>query len=72
VREQLRQIEKRLETLEQHYANLKGVTKEIDEIRASPEIGAIPMVVTGTHEPYLVALSILVACFASYTALDLS
>jgi NO-binding membrane sensor protein with MHYT domain/two-component sensor histidine kinase len=30
------------------------------------------MVVTGTHEPYLVALSILVACFASYTALDLS
>jgi NO-binding membrane sensor protein with MHYT domain len=30
------------------------------------------MAVTGTHEPYLVALSILVACFASYTALDLS
>ncbi len=30
------------------------------------------MVVTGTYEPYLVALSILVACFASYTALDLS
>src|SRR6202048_650476 len=30
------------------------------------------MVVTGTHEPYLVALSILVASFASYTALDLS
>jgi NO-binding membrane sensor protein with MHYT domain len=30
------------------------------------------MVVTGTHEPYLVALSILVACFASYTALDLT
>ncbi len=29
------------------------------------------MVVTGTHDPYLVALSILVACFASYTALDL-
>jgi NO-binding membrane sensor protein with MHYT domain len=25
----------------------------------------------GTHDPYLVALSILVACFASYTALDL-
>ena len=39
VREQLRQIEKRLETLEQHYANLKGVTKEIDEIRA--EVRAI-------------------------------
>jgi NO-binding membrane sensor protein with MHYT domain len=30
------------------------------------------MVVTGTYNPYLVALSILVACFASYTALDLS
>src|ERR1700732_647107 len=35
-------------------------------------IGAIPMVVTGTHDPYLVALSILVACFGSFTALDLS
>src|ERR1700758_4715243 len=34
--------------------------------------GAIPMVVTGTYDPYLVALSILVASFASYTALDLS
>src|SRR6266481_5290722 len=30
------------------------------------------MVVTGTHDPYLVALSVLVASFASYTALDLS
>jgi NO-binding membrane sensor protein with MHYT domain len=30
------------------------------------------MVVSGTHDPYLVALSILVASFASYTALDLS
>jgi PAS domain S-box-containing protein len=29
------------------------------------------MIVTGTYDPYLVALSILVACFASYTALDL-
>src|SRR5712672_4149576 len=29
------------------------------------------MVVTGTHDPYLVALSILVASLASYTALDL-
>src|SRR3954451_20900067 len=29
------------------------------------------MVLMGTHDPYLVALSILVACFASYTALDL-
>jgi NO-binding membrane sensor protein with MHYT domain len=39
---------------------------------SGPKIGAIPMVVTGTHDPYLVALSILVASFASYTALDLS
>jgi NO-binding membrane sensor protein with MHYT domain len=30
------------------------------------------MIVTGTYDPYLVALSILVACLASYTALDLS
>jgi NO-binding membrane sensor protein with MHYT domain len=29
------------------------------------------MVVTGTHDSYLVALSILVAAFASYTALDI-
>ena len=29
------------------------------------------MIVTGTHNPYLVAFSILVAVFASYTALDL-
>src|SRR5713101_2333000 len=29
------------------------------------------MVVTGTHNPYLVVLSILIATFASYTALDL-
>src|SRR5437879_3552560 len=29
------------------------------------------MVVTGTHDPYLVALSVLIASFASYTALDL-
>jgi NO-binding membrane sensor protein with MHYT domain len=36
------------------------------------EFGAIPMVVTGTYNPYLVALSILVASCASYTALDLS
>src|SRR6202022_230276 len=35
------------------------------------QIGGILMVVTGTHDPYLVALSILVAAFASYTALDL-
>jgi NO-binding membrane sensor protein with MHYT domain len=30
------------------------------------------MVVAGTHNPYLVVLSILIACFASYTALDLA
>jgi NO-binding membrane sensor protein with MHYT domain len=30
------------------------------------------MILTGTYNPYLVALSILVAIFASYTALDLS
>src|SRR3984885_7229618 len=30
------------------------------------------MVVTGTYDPFLVPLSILVACVASYTALDLS
>jgi NO-binding membrane sensor protein with MHYT domain len=35
-------------------------------------VGAIPMVLAGTYDPYLVALSISVACFASYTALDLS
>jgi len=29
------------------------------------------LVITGTYNPYLVALSVLVACFASYTALDL-
>src|SRR2546428_14048207 len=36
-----------------------------------PTTGTIPMIATGTHDPYLVALSILVASFASYTALDL-
>src|SRR6266478_3347411 len=36
------------------------------------KIGAIPMVLTGTYDPYLVALSVLVASFASYTALGLS
>jgi NO-binding membrane sensor protein with MHYT domain/nitrogen-specific signal transduction histidine kinase len=34
-------------------------------------MGTILMVVTGTYNPYLVVLSILVASFASYTALDL-
>jgi Tfp pilus assembly protein PilO len=33
VRNDLKQIEERLDALEQHYANLKGVTKGIDEIR---------------------------------------
>src|SRR6267142_1190973 len=36
-----------------------------------PKTGTIPMIATGTHDPYVVALSILVAFFASYTALDL-
>lgn len=30
----LADINRRLDALEEHYANLKGVTKEIDEIRA--------------------------------------
>jgi len=33
VRQQLKEILDRLETLEEHYANLKGVTKEIDDLR---------------------------------------
>src|SRR3979409_1463704 len=36
------------------------------------KITAIPMVVTGTYNPSLVVLSILIASFASYTALDLA
>ena len=39
VRNDLKQIEERLDALEEHYANLKGVTKEIDEIRG--EVRAI-------------------------------
>jgi hypothetical protein len=35
----LSEINKRLDLIEQNYANLKGVTKEIDEIRA--EVRAI-------------------------------
>ena len=35
----LTEINRRLDTLEEHYANLRGVTKEIDEIRA--EVRAI-------------------------------
>ena len=30
----LTEINRRLDALEEHYANLKGVTKEIDEIRS--------------------------------------
>ena len=33
VREQLKHIEDRLDTLDEQYANLKGVTKEIDDLR---------------------------------------
>ena len=35
----LTEINRRLDTIEEHYANLKGVTKEIDEIRG--EVRAI-------------------------------
>src|SRR3979409_363539 len=38
---------------------------------SGPEIGAIPMVVTGTHDPYLVALSLRVASCPSSAALNL-
>src|ERR1700680_3382624 len=38
---------------------------------SGPQFGTIPMVVTGTYDPYLVLLSVLVAALASYTALDL-
>jgi tetrahydromethanopterin S-methyltransferase subunit G len=33
VRHQLSEIEKRLDTLDENYKNLKGVTKEIDDLR---------------------------------------
>jgi septal ring factor EnvC (AmiA/AmiB activator) len=39
VRSELADINKRLDQIEQNYANLKGITKEIDEIRA--EVRAI-------------------------------
>jgi septation ring formation regulator EzrA len=39
LRRELTDINKRLDMIEQNYANLKGVTKEIDEIRA--EVRAI-------------------------------
>src|ERR1700722_18851968 len=53
-------------------AALVGEPTDLCGLVSVPKIGAIPMVVTGTYDPYLVALSILVASFASYTALDLS
>ena len=34
IHHELREINRRLDIIEEHYANLKGVTKEIDEIRA--------------------------------------
>src|SRR6202140_1311942 len=52
-------------------AALAGEPTDSSGLASGPKIGAIPMVVTGTHDPYLVALSILGASFASYTALDL-
>jgi hypothetical protein len=39
IHHELGEISRRLDALEDHYANLKGVTKEIDEIRA--EVRAI-------------------------------
>src|SRR6266404_2307924 len=52
-------------------AALAGEPTDSSGLASSLKIGAIPMVVTGTYNPYLVALSVLVASFASYTALDL-
>jgi hypothetical protein len=34
VHQRLREINQRLDVLDEHYKNLKGVTKEIDEVRA--------------------------------------
>src|SRR6266481_2110247 len=53
-------------------AALAGEPTDSSGLASSLKIGAIPMVVTGTYDPYLVALSVLVASFASYTALGLS
>ena len=39
VRQQLKEIETRLDTLAENYKNLKGVTKEIDDLRG--EVRAI-------------------------------
>src|ERR1700675_4624363 len=53
-------------------AALAGEPTDLSGLASGLKIGAIPMVVTGTYDPYLVALSVLVASFASYTALGLS
>src|ERR1700730_14854587 len=53
-------------------AALAGEPTDLSGLASGLKIGAIPMVVTGTYDPYLVALSLLVASFASYTALGLS
>ena len=53
-------------------AALAGEPTDSSGLASGLKMGAIPMVVTGTYDPYLVALSILVAAFASYTALGLS
>src|SRR6266481_2532785 len=51
---------------------LAGEPTDSSGLASGLKIGAIPMVLTGTYDPYLVALSVLVASFASYTALGLS
>jgi len=49
-----------------------GATRAVKPAGASPTIaGASSMIIVGTYDPYLVALSISVACLASYAALDL-
>src|ERR1700722_4058224 len=53
-------------------AALAGEPTDSSGLASGLKIGAIPMVVTGTYDPYLIALSVLVASFASYTALGLS
>src|SRR5467141_3894560 len=53
-------------------AALAGEPTDSSGLASGLKIGAIPMVLTGTYDPYLVALSVLVASFASYTALGLS
>src|SRR3981189_2198522 len=53
-------------------AALAGEPRDSSGLASGLKIGAIPMVVTGTYDPYLVALSVLVASFASYAALGLS